>query len=168
MAAAKRTKAKGSKPDAPAGGGSVKKPRKPAGPRADARVPIIHISRAAVEALHRESLAEHGGLDGLRDEGLLESALGRCVNKAAYEPESSLAALAASLAFGLAKNHAFNDGNKRIALIASFTFLELNRVRVTATEAEAYAAIYALAAGELSESALAEWFEQHSKARRAR
>jgi len=173
MAAAKRSKAKGRAPDAPTPGGPAKKPRtkKPrtsARPRVDAKGPIIHLSRAAVEALHRESLAEHGGLDGLRDEGLLESALGRCVNKAIYEPESSLAALAASLAFGLAKNHAFNDGNKRIALIASFTFLELNRVRVTATEAEAYAAIYGLAAGELSESELATWFEEHSKARRAR
>jgi len=173
MAAAKRSKAKGRTPDAPTPGGPAKKPRtkKPrtsARPRVDAKGPIIHLSRAAVEALHRESLAEHGGLDGLRDEGLLESALGRCVNKAIYEPESSLAALAASLAFGLAKNHAFNDGNKRIALIASFTFLELNRVRVTATEAEAYAAIYGLAAGELSESELATWFEEHSKARRAR
>ncbi len=133
-----------------------------------ATVSVLHLSRAASEALHHESLAEHGGLDGLRDEGLLESALGRCINKAMYEPDSSLAELAAALAFGLAKNHAFNDGNKRIALIASFTFLELNGVRVTATEAEAYEAVYGLAAGQLSESDMAAWFAAHSKSRRVR
>ncbi len=133
-----------------------------------ATVSVLHLSRAAIEALHHESLAEHGGLDGLRDEGLLESALGRYINKAMYEPDSSLAELAAALAFGLARNHAFNDGNKRIALIASFTFLELNGVRVTATEAEAYEAVYGLAAGQLSETDMAAWFAAHSKSRRLR
>jgi len=104
----------------------------------------------------------------VRDEGLLESALGRCVNKAMYEPDASIAELAAALAFGLAKNHPFNDGNKRIALIASFAFLELNGARLTATEAEAYEAIYGLAAGEVSEREMAAWFAAHSKPRRAR
>jgi len=124
------------------------------------------VSRAAVEALHRESLAEHGGLDGIRDEGLLESALARCVNRAAYEPDSTIAQLAAALAFGLARNHPFNDGNKRIALIASFLFVELNGSRVVASEADAYDAIYRLAAGEIGEQGLAAWFEQHIKRKR--
>lgn len=124
---------------------------------------VVFLSRAAVEALHRESLAEHGGLDGLRDEGLLESVLGRCRNKAAYEPESTPIQLAASLAFGLAKNRAFHEGNKRIALIASFTFLALNRIRVIASEKDAYDAIYALAAGRMSEDDLASWFARNTK-----
>jgi death-on-curing protein len=138
--------------------------RKPG--RAEGSRQLRHVSRAAVEALHRESLAEHGGLEGIRDEGLLESALARCRNRAVYEPDSSLAELAASLAFGLAKNHPFNDGNKRIALIASFLFVELNGYRVSATESEAYAAIYGLAAGELSEADLSEWLAAHLKPRR--
>lgn len=149
------------------------RPKRPAGKKAGRKagrtgVPRVvrHVSRAAVEALHRESLAEHGGLEGVRDEGLLESALARCRNRSAYEPDSTLAELAASLAFGLAKNHPFNDGNKRIALIASFLFVELNGSRVSATESEAYAAIYGLAAGELSEGQLSEWFAAHMKPKR--
>jgi death-on-curing protein len=158
------TDRKGSAEKARAGRGPAPKRRKPS----SARAGVLHLSRSAVEALNHESLAEHGGLDGVRDEGLLESALGRCVNKAMYEPDASIAELAAALAFGLAKNHPFNDGNKRIALIASFAFLELNGARLTATEAEAYEAIYGLAAGEVSEREMAAWFAAHSKPRRAR
>ena len=113
-----------------------------------------------VVALHRESLAEHGGIDGIRDEGLLQSALHRCVNKAAYEPDSTIPELAASLAYGLAMNHPFNDGNKRIAMIASFAFLEMNGLRVQASELDAYDVFMDLAAGALSEGELAEWFAQ--------
>jgi death-on-curing protein len=108
-------------------------------------------------ALHRESLAEHGGIDGIRDEGLLLSALHRCVNKAGYEPDSSIPALAASLGYGLAMNHAFNDGNKRIAMIAAFVFLELNGLRVVAPELDTYEVFIDLAAGKVSEAELAEW-----------
>lgn len=120
---------------------------------------IRFLSRSTVVSLHRESLAEHGGLDGVRDEGLLQSALHRCVNKAEYEPEASIPQLAAALAFGLAMNHPFNDGNKRIALIASFVFLELNGHRVEADEVEAYEVFMDLAAGKLTEQELADWMQ---------
>ena len=119
---------------------------------------IRFLSRESVVALQRESLSEHGGLDGIRDEGLLQSALHRCEQRAHYEPDASLAVLAASLAFGLARNHPFNDGNKRIALVASFAFLEINGRSVTAPEVEVYEIFMALAAGELTEEQLADWF----------
>ena len=119
---------------------------------------IRFLSRESVVALQRESLSEHGGLDGIRDEGLLQSALHRCEQRAHYEPDASLAVLAASLAFGLARNHPFNDGNKRIALVASFAFLEINGRSVTAPEIEVYEIFMALAAGELTEEQLADWF----------
>jgi death-on-curing protein len=125
-----------------------------------ARAAIRFLSPRAVGVLHRESLAEHGGIDGVRDEGLLQSALHRCVNKAAYEPDSTIPELAASLAYGLAMNHPFNDGNKRIAMIASFAFLEMNGLRVQASELDAYDVFMDLAAGALSEGELAEWFAQ--------
>jgi death-on-curing protein len=110
-----------------------------------------------VGVLHRESLAEHGGIDGVRDEGLLQSALHRCVNKAAYEPDSTIPELAASLAYGLAMNHPFNDGNKRIAMIASFAFLEMNGMCMQASELDAYEVFMDLAAGRLTEAELAKW-----------
>jgi death-on-curing protein len=119
---------------------------------------VRFLSRNAVVALHRESLAEHGGIDGIRDEGLLQSALHRCVHRSSYEPEASVPQLAASLAYGLAMNHAFNDGNKRIAMIASFVFLELNGLRMEANELEAYEVFMDLAASKLTEAELAEWF----------
>ena len=125
-----------------------------------ARAAVRFLSPRAVVVLHRESLAEHGGIDGIRDEGLLQSALHRCVNKAAYEPDSTIPELAASLAYGLAMNHPFNDGNKRIAMIASFAFLEMNGLRVQASELDAYDVFMDLAAGALSEGELAEWFAQ--------
>ena len=119
---------------------------------------VRFLSRESVVALQRESLSEHGGLDGIRDEGLLQSALHRCAQRSHYEPDASLAVLAASLAFGLARNHPFNDGNKRIALVASFAFLEINGLSVTAPEIEVYEIFMALAAGELTEEQLADWF----------
>lgn len=126
------------------------------------------LTASAVEALHQETLAEHGGLGGVRDKGLLTSALSRCKNKVGYETEPTVHALAAALAYGLAKNHPFHDGNKRIALIASFTFAELNGLHMTATEAEAAKTFLALAAGEISAVNLARWFEAQSNVRRAR
>ena len=122
-----------------------------------ARAAVRFLSRRAVCVLHRESLAEHGGIDGVRDEGLLQSALHRCVNKAAYEPDSTIPELAASLAYGLAMNHPFNDGNKRIAMIASFAFLEMNGMRMQASELDAYEVFMDLAAGRLTEAELAKW-----------
>jgi death-on-curing protein len=122
-----------------------------------ARAAVRFLSPRAVGVLHRESLAEHGGIDGVRDEGLLQSALHRCVNKAAYEPDSTIPELAASLAYGLAMNHPFNDGNKRIAMIASFAFLEMNGMRMQASELDAYEVFMDLAAGRLTEAELAKW-----------
>jgi death-on-curing protein len=89
---------------------------------------------------------------------MLESALARCVHKLRYERQTGIPALAAALAFGLARNPAFHDGNKRIALIASFTFARLNGWTMVATEADAYEAFMLLAAGKMSEQQLAEWF----------
>lgn len=108
-------------------------------------------------AAHAEQLAEHGGGDGVRDPGALESALARPENLAAYG-EPDLARLAAAYAFGIARNHPFVDGNKRTAAVVSATFFRLNGWRLTTSEAEIAAAFLALAAGELSEEELAAWF----------
>ena len=143
-----------------------KQPRMARGlPRA---APVRFVSLLAVRALHRESLAQHGGLDDVRDEGLLESALARCVHRANYEPESSVQRLAAALAFGIARNHPFNDGNKRAALVASFLILELNGWKVVASQADAYEVFYALAAGDRTEEQVAEWFVLNTKAKSRR
>ena len=119
------------------------------------------ISKQALLLLHAESLAEHGGGQGLRDEGLLDSALTRPQNLAAYgNPDP--APLAASYGLGLAKNHAFVDGNKRAALLATGLFLYLNGWRLTASQADTTLAMLSLAAGELSEDAFAAWLRAHS------
>ena len=118
------------------------------------------ISKQALLLLHAESLAEHGGGQGLRDEGLLDSALTRPQNLAAYgNPDH--AALAASYGLGLAKNHAFVDGNKRAALLATGLFLYLNGWRLTASQADTTLAMLSLAAGELSEDDFAAWLRAH-------
>jgi len=115
------------------------------------------IGLSVVQALHDRQLAEHGGPSGVRDQGLLESALARPVNAAAYgEPDA--AGLAAAYAFGLARNHAFIDGNKRTAWICARLFLKINAVELVFDKNEALAAMMALAAGELSEEELADWF----------
>ncbi len=116
----------------------------------------------SVLAIHAEQLAEHGGSDGVRDIALLESALARPRNVAAYG-EPDIAALAAAYAYGIARNHPFVDGNKRTALVTSVTFLLRNGFDCHATEAEAALTFVALAAGQLTEEALAAWFRQHVK-----
>ena len=122
------------------------------------------IDRRALELLHDESLAVHGGASGLRDEGLLESALARPLNLAAYgSPE--VWELAASYGVGLAKNHAFVDGNKRAAFLAVGLFLALNGYRLNAPQADATLTMLAVAAGQMDEAALARWLRQHSHAR---
>ena len=122
-------------------------------------------SRAVLLLLHEESLAEHSGAAGLRDEGLFDSALARPQHLIAYgEPDA--AALAASYGFGLARNHPFIDGNKRTAFLAVGLFLGLNGLRLTATQAEATLTMLALAAGELPEDEFAEWIRQHSALRK--
>lgn len=121
------------------------------------------LSRRLVEAIQLDQLRQHGGSPGLRDENLLESALARPRMRLDYEPDSDLATLAASYAFGLAKNHAFVDGNKRIAFAALFTFLGVNGLEFEATEKDAVRTILALASGEIDESQLAAWIRAHAR-----
>jgi death-on-curing protein len=106
--------------------------------------------------VHAEQLALFGGSDGVRDPGLLESALARPVNKFAYG-EADLAALAAAYAFGIARNHPFVDGNKRVAFASILIFLGLNGCDLDASPEEATAVMLALAAGEIDEDVLARW-----------
>jgi death-on-curing protein len=120
------------------------------------------IDQRALLLLHNETLAEHGGLAGVRDHGLLESALARPRNLHAYEPESDLARLAAAYGFGLARNHPVNDGNKRAAFLAIGLFLQINGRELIADPVEAIAVIFGLAKGSLSESELAEWIRRNS------
>ena len=111
-------------------------------------------------ALHAEQLAQHGGPAGVRDDGGLESAMARPRTLAGYQ-EVDAAALAAAYAFGIAGNHPFADGNKRTAAVVAEMFLLLNGFALGATDAELVVAIQALAAGELSEDELVDWFRQH-------
>ena len=114
------------------------------------------LNRKVLLLLHDESLAEHGGASGLRDEELLNSALARPLNPALYE-QPDVASLAASYGVGLAKNHAFVDGNKRAAFLAIGLFLMVNGFRLKATQAEATLTILDVAAGEIDEATLAQW-----------
>jgi death on curing protein len=113
-----------------------------------------------VIAIHSRQLRRFGGAPGLRDAAMLRSALGRPVNKWHYE-QSELPELAAAYAFGLAKNHAFVDGNKRIAFMAMMVFLRKNGVRFSPDQAHATAMIMALAASEVSEESLARWIRDN-------
>jgi death on curing protein len=120
----------------------------------------IWVAPEVAQAAHLEQLAEHGGAEGVRDARLLESAMARPQNLAAYgEPDA--AELAASYAFGIARNHPFADGNKRTAAVVSETFLLLNGFQLGATDAELVVAFLALAAGELNEEEMADWFRGH-------
>lgn len=114
--------------------------------------------------LHGEQLAILGGPPGLRDAGMLESALGRPINRWNYG-ESDLAALAASYAFGIARNHPFVDGNKRAAFLAMMVFLRLNGVAFAPDVGQATAAIIDLAAGEIDEAGLTRWIRDNWPAR---
>lgn len=118
-----------------------------------------------VIAIHDEQIAEFGGLWGIRDEGALHSAVDRPRNKWAYEEESDLQGLAAAYGFGLARNHAFADGNKRTALVAMYAFLAKNGLRLSAGEADTVLTMVALAEGKLSEARLAAWLKANSKKR---
>lgn len=122
------------------------------------------ISKQALLLLHAESLAEHGGGAGMRDEGLLDSALARPINLAAYG-EPDFAALAASYGVGVAKNHPFVDGNKRAALLATGLFLYVNGYKLSATQADTTLTMLAVAAGDLTEDAFADWLRQHARRR---
>lgn len=118
-----------------------------------------------VVAIHTDLLRTHGGLPGVRDEDLLESALARPRQRLAYEPSTDLAALAASYGFGLSRNHPYADGNKRVAFLVMAVFLGLNGIELTADESDVVTTMVALADGALDEVALADWIRPHSAKR---
>ena len=125
------------------------------------------ISRRALLLKHAESLRLFGGADGLRDEGMLDSALARPVNAWSYRGETSIAQLAAADAFGLSKNHPFVDGNRRAAFIAYVAFLKLNGFNLVASQPEAYRTMIDLAAGAMNEEEFAAWIQANIEARPA-
>ncbi len=118
------------------------------------------LDKRALLLLHGESLAEHGGAAGMRDEGLLDSALARAQNLVAYG-EPDVADLAAAYGSGISQNHPFVDGNKRAAFLSVGLFLALNGYRLIATQAEATIVVLSLAAGELDEVEFAGWLREH-------
>ena len=119
---------------------------------------IVWIDRALALAMHDRQLAEHGGGNGVRDEGMLDSALARPQQRHAYgDPPPDLAELAAALAFGLARNHPFVDGNKRTAVVACETFILLNDAALEASDDELYPRYLGLAEGSLDEAGFADW-----------
>ncbi|MDB5315863.1 MAG: death-on-curing family protein [Rhodospirillales bacterium] len=119
------------------------------------------LSLDLLHAIHEEQIAEHGGGEGIRDLGLLESALARPLNLVAYGTPDT-AALAASLGFGIARNHPFIDGNKRTAYVAVETFMALNGWRLLASDADCVITFVGLAIGDLVEDALATWLRDNS------
>ena len=123
------------------------------------------LTRAMVVALHQESLAQFGGLAGIRDEGLLESALARPRNLLGSEPEANLIRLAAAYGFGLARNHPFLDGNKRVTVLAVAVFLSINGIDFDPDEMDEVRTILALAAGEVDEGSLAAWVRSNTTVR---
>src|ERR1700740_2899781 len=124
------------------------------------------ISRRALLYLHSASLATFGGSTGIRDEGLLDSALARPENRFIYAPESDLAELAASYGFGIAKNHPFIDGNKRAAFHAVGLFLSINGFELVADQVDAIQTVMSLAAGGLTEEQFAGWIRKNTQSRK--
>ena len=124
------------------------------------------LSLTVALAIHSDQIKEHGGSLGLRDRGLLESALARPLNLFQYQPDSDLLALAASYGFGVARNHPFVDGNKRVAFQAMYVFLGLNGLRIDSEEPEVVRMMLELARGNLDEAGLATWLREHTVKRR--
>jgi death on curing protein len=124
------------------------------------------ISRRALLYLHSSSLATFGGSTGIRDEGLLDSALARPQNRFLYAPDSDLSELAASCGFGIAKNHPFIDGNKRAAFHSVGLFLSINGYELVADQLDAIQTMLRLAAGELSEEQFAAWIRKNTKSQK--
>jgi death-on-curing protein len=123
------------------------------------------VTASIATAIHDEAIYEFGGLAGVRDSGLLQSALDRPRNLFAYEPGSSIFELAAALCVGIAKNHPFHDGNKRTALLATRAFLYLNGQELEPTQADEVSTLVAVADGSLDERRLAEWLKRNSSRR---
>ena len=128
----------------------------------------VWLEQEAVLLLHSISLARFGGDEGMRDFGLLESALARPRNLFAYDAAADRTDLAAAYAFGLIKDHAFVDGNKRIALLAAGLFLEKNGITLDADSADAISAVFALAAGSIGEKEFGAWLRANSSKPRSR
>lgn len=124
---------------------------------------FVWLERAALLFLYQQSLARFGGEEGIRDEGLLESALARPRNAAGHNPDTEVTSLAAAYAFGITKNHPFVDGNKRTGFLAAALFLERNGWRLEATQTDAYSAMMALASGEIDEAKYATWLKARVK-----
>lgn len=116
-----------------------------------------------VDVIHSELIAEHGGIQGVREGGedLIESALARPKNRFSYEPEADLSDLAASCMFGLVKNHGFLDGNKRVGFTCAATFLVMNGQTLTATEQDAAEFVLNVAAGSIDEAEIASWIREN-------
>lgn len=121
----------------------------------------VWLTRSVVEVLHADQIREHGGKPGVRDVPLLESALARPRRAWEYDEDADIAALAAEYGFGLAKNHPFADGNKRIALVATNVFLLINGYEIDAHEAEVVNAMLRLADGRLTRSRFAQWIRKY-------
>lgn len=124
-------------------------------------ISIRWLNQQALIFLHSETLVEHGGVEGIRDEGLLESALYRPLNLYNYEQETDIAKLAAAYGFGIVRNHPFVDGNKRAGFLAVGLFLTLNGYTLKVSQLEATQTMLALAAGEISEKELSQWLKIH-------
>jgi death on curing protein len=120
------------------------------------------MSEAATRAMHAELIAEHGGRAGIRDEGLLSSAVARPRNRRVYGSSATLSDLAAAYGEGIVKNHPFVDGNKRVALMVMYVFLEINGYRLDAPEVEAVDVMLRLAARELDAKALSGWLKAYA------
>jgi death on curing protein len=125
---------------------------------------LLWLKRQWVDALHFQQLKRFGGLYGVRDQGAIESALSRPIQRWAYERARDVAALAAAYGFGLARSHGYSDGNNRIALMAIAVFLDINGWVLDAAEPEVVRVMVAVAAGDLSEAELAEWGREHARA----
>ena len=117
------------------------------------------------DAIQTDMLLTHGGMPGLRDDTSLESALARPRQLLAYAPDADLPALAAAYGYGPARNHPYNDGNKRVAFVVMAVFLGLNGLELTASEAEVVTTMIALASGELDEETLTDWIRLHTAKR---
>lgn len=123
------------------------------------------ISRLVVDAIHIDMLLTHGGMPGLRDENGLGSALARPRQRFSYDPDAGLAELAAAYGYGIARNHPYNDGNKRVAFVVMAVFLGVNGHELVASETDVVVTIVALASGELDEKTLEDWIVRHVRKR---
>jgi death on curing protein len=121
------------------------------------------LTRMVVDAIHNDQLREHGGLPGVRNENVLESALARPKQKWHYGENADIPVLAAAYAVGVVRNHPYRDGNKRIGFLAMVTFLGINGYAFEATDTDVVTQFVALAAGDVSEAQLADWIRNHSR-----